>query len=68
MNAPIRDGIHKVAIALVNIWFNHSEGDWFVAYVYSRDLDTKSIRLHRKRIKVRIEIEDDPTWQIRGEE
>lgn len=65
MNATVRAGIHKVVIALCHLWFWSTWGDWFEAYVYARDLDTHDTRLQGKRIKVTIEIEDDPTMRIR---
>lgn len=64
MDASLRGGLHKLAIALAYLWFFPSDSSWIELFVYSSDLDTTSPRLDGKRIKIRLEIEDNPTLDI----
>lgn len=61
MNAIIEEALTRIARSLAFLWY-HSEkrGNWIELFFYDGDL---SVQIRGKRVKVRIEIEDNPHWQ-----
>lgn len=65
-DAATRSSLHKIAVALAHLWVtacylkNGRLPDWSEYYIYSQQLEwgDRFLNEKRKRIKVRIEIEE----------
>lgn len=67
MNAAMRDGLRRLSVALAHLWFwcaGNSGCEHMTFWVYPRDLDTNHEALQGKRIRIGIQIENDPAGPL----
>jgi hypothetical protein len=63
MNAKLRESLHRFATTLTFLWFQHKGETTFMEFfIYPAQIEAEAW-IPKKRIKVRIQIEDNPSLE-----